>query len=853
MKRNWRPIVIVALIAAAVYYLLPSLNFYGLSDEERTTMDQNAPEQLVDMHKRSLNLGLDLQGGIHLVLEVKTEGLEQQDAQDAVAQAQEVIRNRVDQFGVAEPTIQRQGENRIIIELPGVQDVQRAKDLVGQTALLEFQLLEPYEDRARLLQRIDQMLGAGEAEEEAEADEPAEEAGLFEDDGEQLDLETGSRTLASMLGAVGDDFVVSARDLQKVKNIINSPEAQKLISSDVEFLFSSKPEGGEGAEYYRLFLVRKKPEMTGHMIQDAFVSIGQAIDYMGQPIVNFSTTDEGVRLFGRITGSHIGERMAIVMDQSVYSAPTIQSKITEGRGIITGSGTQEEAKDLSIVLRAGALPAEVEIIEDRTVGPSLGRDSIAQGRTAALYSMILIAIFMILYYRVAGIIADCALVLNILFIMAALAGFHATLTLPGIAGIILTIGMAVDANVLIFERIREELRAGKTVRAAIDAGYSNALSAILDANVTTFLVGVVLYQFGTGPIRGFALTLCIGIISSLFTAFFVTRVIFDLITRKSQGQTLSIGPVNLLANLRIPFLSFRTFGFGASAAVLLLGVVSVVGINSIRPGIDFAGGTLLELHFDPPLQIEQIRGKLASVPVGDKTLDLSKNEIKQFGSPNDILIRVSESQAGTKVADGIMAVLQKGFAANISELEWIRRQEKVGPKIGEELSGAAVRAVLVSLALILIYMAWRFHRFLYGIAAVAALFHDVLITMGLLSLFDIEITLAVVAGLLAIVGYSLNDTIVVFDRIRENLHTARKQGFETTVNLSINECLSRTLVTSVTTLVAVLVLMTFGGEVIRDFTITLMFGVIVGTYSSIFIASPVLYLGQQRAAEREKS
>ena len=845
--------MIVALIAAAVYYLLPSLNFYGLSDEERTTMDQNAPEQLVDMHKRSLNLGLDLQGGIHLVLEVKTEGMEQQDAQDAVAQAQEVIRNRVDQFGVAEPTIQRQGENRIIIELPGVQDVQRAKDLVGQTALLEFQLLEPYEDRARLLQRIDQMLGADEAEEQAEADEPAEEAGLFEDDGEQLDLETGSRTLASMLGAVGDDFVVSARDLQKVKNIINSPEAQKLISSDVEFLFSSKPEGGEGAEYYRLFLVRKKPEMTGHMIQDAFVSIGQAIDYMGQPIVNFSTTDEGVRLFGRITGSHIGERMAIVMDQSVYSAPTIQSKITEGRGIITGSGTQEEAKDLSIVLRAGALPAEVEIIEDRTVGPSLGRDSIAQGRTAALYSMILIAIFMILYYRVAGIIADCALVLNILFIMAALAGFHATLTLPGIAGIILTIGMAVDANVLIFERIREELRAGKTVRAAIDAGYSNALSAILDANVTTFLVGVVLYQFGTGPIRGFALTLCIGIISSLFTAFFVTRVIFDLITRKSQGQTLSIGPVNLLANLRIPFLSFRTFGFGASAAVLLLGVVSVVGINSIRPGIDFAGGTLLELHFDPPLQIEQIRGKLASVPVGDKTLDLSKNEIKQFGSPNDILIRVSESQAGTKVADGIMAVLQKGFAANISELEWIRRQEKVGPKIGEELSGAAVRAVLVSLALILIYMAWRFHRFLYGIAAVAALFHDVLITMGLLSLFDIEITLAVVAGLLAIVGYSLNDTIVVFDRIRENLHTARKQGFETTVNLSINECLSRTLVTSVTTLVAVLVLMTFGGEVIRDFTITLMFGVIVGTYSSIFIASPVLYLGQQRAAEREKS
>ncbi|MCY4606075.1 MAG: protein translocase subunit SecD, partial [Gemmatimonadetes bacterium] len=608
--------------------------------------------------------------------------------------------------------------------------------------------------------------------------------------------------------------------------------------------------GAEGNEFYFLYLGRKKPEMTGHMIQDAFVSIGQVVEYMGQPIVNFSTTDEGVRLFSRITGSHIGDRMAIVLDESVYSAPTIQSKISEGRGIITGSGTQEEAKDLAIVLRAGALPAEVEIIEDRTVGPSLGRDSIEQGKTAAIYSMVLIVIFMVLYYRAAGLIADCALLLNMLFIMAVLAGFHATLTLPGIAGIILTIGMAVDANVLIFERIREELRSGKTVRAAIDSGYGHALSAIIDANVTTFLVGIVLYQFGTGPIRGFALTLCIGIISSLFTAFFVTRTIFDLITRKSEQSSLSIGPVALFSNLNIRFLSLRNIGFGTSAAVLLIGIVSILGINGIRKGIDFAGGTLLELHFDPAVQVEDIRSQLGRVPVGDAEVDLSKSEIKQFGSENDILIRVSESGAGTEVADGIMGVLKSGFASSIAEMEWIRRQEKVGPKIGSELSNAAVRAVLVALALILIYMAWRFHRFLYGIAAVVALFHDVLITLGLLSLLNIEITLAVVAALLAIVGYSLNDTIVVFDRIRENLHTARRQGFDGTVNQSINECLSRTLITSATTLMAVLVLMIFGGEVNRDFTITLMIGVVVGTYSSVFVASPVLYLGQQRAAAK---
>ena len=842
MKRNRKLVIIVALIAAAVYYLLPSVDFYSMTDDERETLGLKAPEQLVDLKKRSLNLGLDLQGGIHLVLEVKTEGMEQQEAQDAVAQAQEVIRNRIDQFGVAEPTIQRQGDNRIIIELPGVQDVQRAKDLVGQTALLEFQLLEPAEDRTRLIQRIDQVLAPKEEDTEEEED-------LL------LSSTPESAPLSSMLSLAGEDLTVSGRDLQRVKNLLNTPEAQELIPADVEFLFSSKPAGAEGNEFYFLYLVRKKPEMTGHMIQDAFVSIGQVVEYMGQPIVNFSTTDEGVRLFSRITGSHIGERMAIVLDESVYSAPVIQTKISEGRGIITGSGTQEEAKDLAIVLRAGALPAEVEIIEDRTVGPSLGRDSIEQGKTAAIYSMVLVVIFMVLYYRAAGLIANFALLLNMLFIMAVLAGFHATLTLPGIAGIILTIGMAVDANVLIFERIREELRSGKTVRAAIDSGYGHALSAIVDANVTTFLVGIVLYQFGTGPIRGFALTLCIGIISSLFTAFFVTRTIFELITRKSEQSTLSIGPVGLFSNLNIRFLSLRNIGFGTSAAVLLIGIVSILGTNlgtnGIRKGIDFAGGTLLELHFDPAVQVEDIRSQLGRVSVGDAEIDLSKSEIKQFGSENDILIRVSESGAGTEVADGIMGVLKAGFTNSIEEMEWIRRQEKVGPKIGSELSNAAVRAVLVALALILIYMAWRFHRFLYGIAAVVALFHDVLITLGLLSLLNIEITLAVVAALLAIVGYSLNDTIVVFDRIRENLHTARRQGFDGTVNQSINECLSRTLITSATTLMAVLVLMIFGGEVNRDFTITLMIGVVVGTYSSVFVASPVLYLGQQRAAAKE--
>ena len=853
MKRNWKPLLILGLIAVAAYYLYPSIAFYGLSLEDKAAMEQNAPEKLEDLHRRSINLGLDLQGGIHLVLEVDLSELPDEEAKDAVDRAQEVIRNRIDQFGVAEPTIQRQGANRIVVELPGVQDVQRAKGLVGQTALLEFQLLEPYADRDRIIQRIDAIMdkekSSGEDVEEGEQGE--EGKGLFEEAEE--DEPATARTLSALLAPAGNDLAFSVKNQNRVRAMLQDPGVLDAVPGDMEFLFSSKPQGPQGNQYYLLYLVRKRPEMTGNAVEDAYVSFGQSVEHLGQPIVNLTTTDDGTRIFARTTGAHVGERLAVVLDGAVYSAPEIQTRIPNGRAIITGSADEAEAKDLAIVLRAGALPAKVEIIEDRTVGPSLGRDSIEQGRVAALYCTVVVALFMILYYRAAGVIADLALGLNIVFVMAVLSGFHATLTLPGIAGIILTIGMAVDANVLIFERIREELRSGKTLRAAVDSGYSNALSAIIDANLTTLMVGIVLYQFGTGPIRGFALTLCIGIISSLFTAFFVTRSVFDLITRGSRVRSLSLGPVRVLSNSRIPFLSRYKHAFATSAVVLGVGLVSVLGINGLPLGIDFAGGTLLEVHFEPAVEVKDIRAKMDAVPVDDRVLDLSSSEIKEFGSPNDILIRIVESETGTDVADGIKQVLKSGFGSHIpNELEWIRRQEKVGPKIGSELSGAAVNAVLVALVLILIYMAWRFHRFLYGIAAVIALFHDVLVTMGLLSLLNVEITLAVVAGVLAIVGYSLNDTIVVFDRVRENLHSVRKGAFAGILDLSINECLSRTLVTSMTTLMAVLILMAWGGEVIRDFTITLLIGVLVGTYSSIFIASPALYIGQEYTEKKNQ-
>lgn len=853
MKNYWKQLLILALIALSGYYLYPTVQFYGLSPDQREALRQNNPTQFYDQHKDAINLGLDLQGGIYLVLEVDLSQLPPDQAQDAVQRALEVIRNRVDQFGVAEPTIQREGANRIIIELPGIQDIERAKALVGQTALLEFQMVEPAAERDRLLQRLNTVLG-GTAAADSAGQKP-EEQSLF-GEGKSQPAAAGTNLL-SLLSSYNGEVVVAALEMPRVKNMLEGRRAAEATPGDVEFLFSSKPEGPPGNQFYRLHLVRKRPEMTGAVIKDAQVSVGQSVEYMGQPIVDFATSDEGANTLRRVTGAHIDERMAIVLDGTIYSAPTIQGKIPNGRGIITGSGTQEEAKDLAIVLRAGALPAKVDIIEDRTVGPSLGRDSVEQGKTAFMIATALVALFMILYYRAAGVVADIALGLNIFFLLSILAYFHSTLTLPGLAGIVLTVGMAVDTNVLIFERIREELRAGRTVRAAIDSGYQHAMSAIVDSNVTTLIAGIVLYQFGTGPIRGFALTLCVGIITSLFTGIFVTRAIFNAFTRNTKATTLSIGPINALAGLKIPFMRWRKVAaWGFSAFLLGVGLISVVGVNGLKTGIDFAGGTVLELHFDPAVSIDQVRGQLGRVQVGNRSLDLSSTEIKQFGSANNLLLRISEGESGTEVADALKSTLKTAFASSIkSEQDWVRRQEKVGPKIGQELSMNALRAVMTSLVLTMIYLAVRFrvqkdrigpHGLTWGAAAVLATFHDVLITLGIISLFSIELSLGVVAALLTIVGYSLNDTIVVFDRIREMLQGRGRESFFTKenftelLNLAVNQTFSRTTITGMTTLMSLVVLMVWGGEVNRDFVTVLLFGLVVGTYSSIFVASPIL-------------
>lgn len=834
MKRDtWRSLTVVGTLLVALYYLYPTYQFYFAPPSN--------PDQLQQIKRKSINLGLDLQGGIHLVLEVDPSKLSQDERSDVVERAKEVITNRIDQFGVAEPIIHREGDWRIVVELPGVQDVERAKDLIGERARLEFKILKSSVERSSILDKIDTFLAASHVD--------SGSGGALDDIFGAEEAPSLRRYMLQDYG--GADLMVTADDLQTVQRILD--ETSHLVPSDGEFVWGSKiEEMTDGNPYRRLYYLRKKVEMTGEIVKDAKVRRGQSFENAGQPEIHFTTTDEGVKIFQRVTGAYIQERMAIILDNRIYSAPTIQVKIRDGRSVITGSSTIEEAKDLAIVLRSGSLPVDVNIVEDRTVGPSLGRDSILQGREAATIGLLIVLVFMILYYGFSGIVADLALILNLVFVMAVLAGFGGTLTLPGIAGIILTIGMAVDANVLIFERVREELRAGKTIRAAIDNGYGRASLTIFDANLTTVITAIVLFQFGTGPIKGFALTLMIGIISSMFTALFVTRTVFNIVL--SNRTSLSFGRFTIFSDPQFGFLKLRRAGFALSLVLILIGLGSTVVKGGYNLGIDFQGGTLLELHFAPPVPVGNIRDALASVRVQDQTIDLRQSEIKEFGTPNDILIRVEESTQGTAVADGIKTTLSTRFSESVSNpIDWLRRQEAVGPKIGEELKGDAVNAIIISLVLIILYIWIRFKRIHYGVAAVIALFHDILITLGVFSLLEKEISLAIVAALLTIVGYSLNDTIVVFDRVREDLRLYRRETFGAILNRSINGCLNRTILTSGTTLLVVIALFLLGGEVIHDFALALIVGVIVGTYSSSFVASPIVYEWLGRSESRGRS
>ena len=701
---------------------------------------------------------------------------------NAVAQSLEIIRNRIDQFGVAEPVIIRQGEDEIVVQLPGIKDPDRAMDLIGQTAQLEFKLVAD-DSGVDLADLINQAVTSGQWKEG--------------DSRKQLNLSLQGR-------------LPKGTEIYYQRIIDNQTKRESKVP----------------------ILLNSQVLMTGEMVKNAQVRIGGTFN---EPYVSLDLTGRGGKLFGNITEKNVNRRLAIVLDEVVRSAPVIREKIMGGSAQISGSFTHEEATDLAIVLRVGALPAPVEIIQNLTVGASLGHDSINKGLTAGLFGALMVLVFMVIYYRLSGIIADFALVLNILFLFSGLAMLGATLTLPGIAGIILSIGMAVDANVLIFERMREEFALGKSVKSGIDSGFNKAFWSIVDSQVTTLITALALFLFGTGPIKGFAVTLSLGIIFNLFAVLFCTRLIYDWLYTGRKLPELKF--MRFIKKPNFDFMAIKKFAFGLSAVLVIMGLVSFVEIlrGDANMGVDFSGGSLLQYKAEQPFQLDEVRSSLTKS--GYDSVDL-----QQVTGENRLIVKMKKSEDIVgHLGDEITSVLN-GMEGGIDFV--LESESEIGSSISAVLRNKAIQAIAISLLGALVYLAIRFD-FSFGLAAAAATFHDVLTVLGVCWLLNMEITLLLVTALLTLAGYSLNDSVVVFDRIRENMGKLHDKKFSDIINTSINDVLARTIVTSLTTTMVLAALFFFGGSAIHDFSFALLAGVLVGTYSSIFIASPLLTLKKQ--------
>ncbi|MER8825166.1 protein translocase subunit SecDF [Mesorhizobium sp. M0938] len=669
----------------------------------------------------------------------------------ALTQSIEVVGRRVNELGTTEPIIQRQGSDRIMVQVPGLQDPQRLKDILGQTAKLTFQM-------------VDHSI-------------PVEEA-------------ISGRPPAG-------STVMYSTDEPRVPHLIEN----RII-------------------------------VSGENLVDAQATFDQRTN---EPVVSFRFDSRGAGRFGQATQTNVGRLFAIILDNEVISAPQIREPILGGTGQISGSFTVEGANDLAVLLRAGALPADLTIVEERTVGPSLGSDSIDAGQFAAIVAGFLVVGFMLFAYGRLGLIANIALLANVALIIAVLSILGATLTLPGIAGIVLTMGMAVDSNVIIFERVREESRQGRSIVQSMDSGFKQALATVVDANVTTLIAAVILFFLGSGPIKGFAVTLAIGIVTTVFTAFTLTRWLVAFWLRRQRPKAMPSGVMRLVPDdTRVPFMAFRKYAFALS---LLLSIASVAAFFTVgmNYGIDFRGGSSIEVQAKgQQADIGDIRERLTG-------LELGEVQVQEFGSTRDVLIRIG-TQGGGDVAE--QSAVQKVRSALEADYEF-RRIEVVGPTVSSELAFNGTMGVLASLLAMLVYIWVRF-EWQFGLGAIISTFHDVILMVGFYVVAGIEFNLTSIAAILTIVGYSINDTVVVYDRIRENLRRYKKMPIAELLDLSMNQTLARTVLTGVTTLFALAALSIWGGEVIQSFTIAMIFGILAGTYSSIFVAGPLLILFKLR-------
>ncbi|MEJ6624708.1 MAG: protein translocase subunit SecDF [Flavobacteriaceae bacterium] len=795
---------------------------------------------------------------------------------ESIISAFEVLRKRIDKFGVTQPNIQRLGTSgRILVELPGARDVERVKNLLQSTAQLEF--WETFKND----QFFSFLSQANELVKEIEAAKPKEtatdsNASAIDDllaDVEAQDSITPSAAnpildLIRGYGYQGGPVLAqfSKKDMDVVKGYLDLPEVRRLLPQNLRYVNFAWGKPNPNADLVDLYLIKSNrdgvPPLSGGVIVDAVQTYSQ----LGQPAVSMQMDSKGARIWENMTGKAFkeGSNISIVLDDVVYSAPGVNNgAIAGGRSEITGTFTLNEAIDLANVLRAGKLPASAEIIQSEIVGPSLGKEAIQSGIYSFGIALIIVLLWMIFYYGSSGIYADVALALNILLIFGILAGLGAVLTLPGIAGIVLTIGISVDANVLIFERIREELRKGKGALKAVADGFNNALSSILDANITTGLTALILFIFGTGPIKGFATTLLIGIGTSLFTAIFITRLFVD--GRLFKGKKVSFSTAateGLFTNMKISFLQKRKVAYIISGVLVVLSLASL-SINGLNQGVDFVGGRSYTVRFDQVMNPTEVEASLIET--------FGSAEAKTYGDDNQLKITTKykieeegssiDQEIYTKLYASLQSFLPEGltFDAFVNGAEdktvGIMSSIKVGPTIADDIKKNSYLAVIGSLIVVFLYILLRFRKWQFSMGAVAAVFHDVLIVLGIFSLtysfmpFNMEINQAFIAAILTVIGYSLNDTVVVFDRIREYTNDHPKWSLSEKVNGALNSTLSRTLNTSLTTLLVLLAIFIFGGESIRGFMFALIVGVLVGTYSSVFIATPVMFDTQNKEEE----
>jgi SecD/SecF fusion protein len=823
-----------------------------------------------------------------------------------------ILRTRIDHFGVTQPNIQKiASSNRVLVELPGIKDPARVRKLLQGTASLEFwetyKYNEIYQYFGEANAKLAEMYGYEEAAEVAEADDDA----VIDEGTENLIEEKDTADVSLLEQLEGDTtsiipdnqnealyakqnplhFVLNPnyqnrngqpfagenatigyaqiKDTAKVNKMLR--ETRGIFPRDLRWAWMNKPienpETKQATTTMELIALKvsNPREGTPGLGGEVITSARQDYDQNGRVEVSMSMNTEGAKIWKRLTGENVGRQIAIVLDNFVYSAPNVNGEIPNGQSQISGNFSVEEAQDLANILKAGKLPARARIVEEAVVGPSLGKEAVSSGLWSFVIAFILVLLYMVFYYNRAGGIADIALLTNIFFLFGVLASFGAVLTLPGIAGIVLTLGMAVDANVIIYERIKEEVRAGKGMRLAIDDGYKNAYSAIIDGNVTTLLTGIVLYVFGSGPVQGFATTLIIGILSSLFSAIFISRLIFTWALNKNYTVKFANNfTANFMANSSFNFLKARKIGYIISISIIILGVASLF-IRGLNYGVDFKGGRTYVVRFDESVNTAEIRNALAASFIDEEGKAVT-TEVKTFGPNKQVKITTSfmidnnEINADSVIQSKLFLGLKEFYTdqdfnyADFStdneaedKMVGILSSQKVGPTIADDIRSRAVMAIVFALIVIFIYIAIRFKKWQFGLAGVAALFHDTIITIGLFSIFynilpfNLEIDQAFIAAILTIIGYSINDTVIIFDRIREYSGLFAKRELSDNINAALNSTLARTINTSGTTIVVLLTIFIFGGEIIRGFTFALLVGVVVGTYSSLFTASPIAY------------